>query len=118
MTHPWCWRVCELRGSHHDSGWKWWNDVRKSILPKGKEDGLPVKNSKVQHAANHEASRRAGRGVMVNQHEYSGKANVWQLMNSETKGGQETQSISKGEIFCLGKPFCLLLVFCKNHKKF
>lgn len=29
-----------MGGSHHDSGWKWWNDVRKSIPPKVKEDSL------------------------------------------------------------------------------
>lgn len=46
--------------------------------------------------------------TMVNQHEYSEKVNVWQLMNNEAKSGQETQSIPKGEILCFGNPLCLL----------
>lgn len=46
--------------------------------------------------------------TMVNQHEYSEKVNVWQLMNNEAKSGQETQSIPKGKIFCFGNLLCLL----------
>lgn len=72
-----------------------------------KEDGLSV--GKIQKPNIQQIMKELEElETMVNQHEYSEKVNVWQLMNNEAKSGQETQSICTGKMFCLGNPLCLL----------
>lgn len=90
MTHPQSRRDCELWGPRHDSGWKWLNDVRRSVPLKVKEQTASLrKRLKGQRAVNHKGSGRAGRETMVNQQEYSEKANVWQLM--KLKEGKDSE---------------------------